>query len=106
MIVQDPEQRWMTAAELILTEDIEPFERHAQRVDCRIASDNDTARINSFAVQVGRRPLRRGEVVYGQGVHEVAVHLLGEGTVAIPSAQTGLDVPDWDPVVVGGQSGD
>ena len=52
--------------------------------------------------QGGRGPLRRREIGAGDDVDDASVHLLRERPVQVPGAQAGLDVPDGDAAVEGG----
>ena len=74
-----------------------------QRIDHRVAGDEDAARVLALGDQVVAGFGRRGKVPARNVADDEPVELLGEGTVDIVAAQPGFDVGHGDLLVEGGQ---
>ena len=72
-------------------------------IDDGVARDPDVVCRDVFGQQVVAAQRRGGEVAGGQARGELAVHLLGPGAEDVVRAEAGLDVPDRDSGVEGGQ---
>ena len=74
-------------------------------IDDGVARDPDVVCRDVFGHEVLAAQGRGGEVAGGQPCGELAVHLLGPWAEDVVCAEAGLDVPDGDPGVEGGQGG-
>ena len=70
-------------------------DHHVQRVDDRIASNDDLLVGNAFGREVGAAQRRGREVVGRYAPRYLTVHLLGPRTVNVMGAQSRLDMSHW-----------
>jgi hypothetical protein len=73
---------------------VEPPGGVEEGVDHRVSGDDDALIGGALAPQVGARRLRRREVEVGDGIGQLAVHLLGPGREHVAGAQARLHVAD------------
>ena len=82
---------------------IDPTREVQQRVDHRVAGDEDRVGVLALADQVVARFRRRREVPGGDVAGDQPVQLLGEGAVDSVAAQPRLDMRHRDALVEGGE---
>ena len=73
-----------------------------QRVDDRVAGDDDRACIDAFGSEVVARGPRRCEVKVGQLRREPAIHLLGVRGLRVARAQARFDMSNRNVVIEAG----
>ena len=83
---------------------LEFIDHHVQRIDDRVACDEDLA-MGLFLLEVLLTEGRRGEVVGGDAASDLAVHLFGPRAVDVVSPETGLDMTHRNLLVESGEGG-
>ena len=79
------------------------LDRHVQGVDGGVSGDEDMARVDTFAHQVGAAAAGWSEMIRGNGAGELAVHFFGEGAVDVAGAEPGFHVTDGYLLIKGSQ---